>query len=334
MLIGCAGPTSPFGGLELGSGDGFLAKYTGAIEDRAVQFTPKRQVLHQPADVSVEINTPYKISEQLDMRVVYNDRDVTHAFKKYVKGHEVFESSVKFSYLGLRLSPQENTILNFIFRSNRESPYVKANFLPPTCSIKKPMTISNTGTFIPPENILKTIQHQAKEYKINPSFILGLVHQESGFDGNAVSSSRAVGLTQITPLAADEVQRFRVDWKRYTKFDVASPRQIKKLIVNKKVTEKQDWRLSPERSVEGGLLYLQYLEYYWADEKNAEILQSRPSIDYGAVILASYNSGAARVKNQILDADTRWLEQPKLKEAYRYVNRISSYCYHFSEGEK
>jgi soluble lytic murein transglycosylase-like protein len=51
------------------------------------------------------------------------------------------------------------------------------------------------------------IDAAAAQYGLNPSILTALVHQESGFDPNAVSSAGAEGLTQVMPenFAADGI---------------------------------------------------------------------------------------------------------------------------------
>ncbi|MCB0350003.1 MAG: transglycosylase SLT domain-containing protein [Bdellovibrionales bacterium] len=333
LLVGCAGPSSPFGGLELGSGDGLFSQYSGQLDLNSAQLKPERQVLHESSDLSLEIKTTQSNTADVDLRVVYNDRDVTYAFKKFKSEEQINEGVAKYSYSDLRLLPSRKHEIEFYFRKNKNANFTKVDYLAPSCKMKASDKISNTGTFSPSPDVMALIHSKAKKYNVNPAFLLGLITQESGFDEAAVSSSRALGLTQVTPLAAIEVQKMRTSWKRHKKFDNASPSEIKKMVSSKKVTGADDWRLDPDRSIEGGLLYLKYLEEYWAQKDNAEILKLRPEIKYGTVILASYNSGAARVKRQILDADEKWLEQPKLKEAFRYVSSIQSYCYHFSKDQ-
>lgn len=51
------------------------------------------------------------------------------------------------------------------------------------------------------------IDAAAAQYGLDPAILTGLVHQESGFDANAVSSAGAEGLTQVMPenFAADGI---------------------------------------------------------------------------------------------------------------------------------
>jgi soluble lytic murein transglycosylase-like protein len=52
------------------------------------------------------------------------------------------------------------------------------------------------------------------------------------------------------------------------------------------------------------------------------------------LLLASYNSGYARVLTALRTYGKNWITSPELHEARRYVNRISSYCDYFSQDVK
>ena len=103
------------------------------------------------------------------------------------------------------------------------------------------------------------------------------------------------------------------------------------------ISSDKEWRLNPEYSLKGGLSYIKYLTSYWKKPKNMKFVESlagNKDTNLSRVILASYNSGAARVKSIIKTKGDRWLEHKSLKEAHKYINRVSSYCYHFSQGAK
>ena len=91
--------------------------------------------------------------------------------------------------------------------------------------------------------------------------------------------------------------------------------------------------MNPRYSLQGGATYISYLKRYWSLPNNEKIVRSLPG-DYrrnlSEVILASYNSGAARVKAAIVTKSKDWKKHRKLKEANKYVKKVSSYCYHFS----
>ncbi|OFZ12075.1 MAG: hypothetical protein A2Z20_07560 [Bdellovibrionales bacterium RBG_16_40_8] len=342
QLLGCAGPSSPFGGLEFGFGDGLLAKFAEYStkpnkDNEKITFSPKRQMLHLPADLEVEILPNDSLNKNIEVHVVYNNRDITHAFHKNSnidKPTSPDDMSLKFITNKLRLSPSRKHKIEFYTRTDKSSQFIQSTYLPPQCLWKNDQDIFNTIPFTPQQKILELIDAQAKKYDINKTLLAGLIAQESSFELDTVSRSRAIGLTQVTPLAAQEIEKIHKSWQRYAPFDRQEPKKISSLISHKIVTEKQDWRLNLSRSIEGGATYLQYLDRYWANEDNAKLLSQLTATDYSTVILASYNSGAARVKKQILDNQEKWIEQNNLKEAFRYVNKVSSYCYHFGEDKK
>ena len=53
-----------------------------------------------------------------------------------------------------------------------------------------------------------------------------------------------------------------------------------------------------------------------------------------ALILASYNSGAARVKRAVQSEKVQWKTHHSLKEAVNYLKRVSSFCYHYTKKEE
>ncbi|MBI3543556.1 MAG: transglycosylase SLT domain-containing protein [Deltaproteobacteria bacterium] len=52
------------------------------------------------------------------------------------------------------------------------------------------------------------------------------------------------------------------------------------------------------------------------------------------LVLASYNSGYTRVSNAFARGGANWLSSTELREARKYVGRITSYCDQFSETDK
>jgi soluble lytic murein transglycosylase-like protein len=321
MLTACAGPHSPFGALELYSGDGEYLNVANSGDERwpasaPVDFKPKRQMLHQSADLDIDFAKDPDLdhSQPLDLKVEYNGRNVTQAFFRNSQlnassNHELY----RYIYRDLRLNPSRNHEIVFYYRNNIKEPYERAEYLPPVCNMTAPYDIINTSPFEPKKNYIKMINTYADRYGLNPNFLAGLIAQESAFDPEAKTWANAVGLTQITPVAKKEIETFKPKWAR---------------------PNKRDWRLNPNRSIEGGAVYLQILSEYWDDRLAQDILRDHNVKDVKSVILASYNSGAARVKKNIVEADEEWLTQPSLREAFRYVNKVTSYCYHFSGGKE
>ncbi len=322
-LSACAGPHSPFGSIEFGSGDGLSsnlntqgqARNLASTDAGPVSFSPKRQVLHQPADLEVDFSkiTGLDRSKPLDLRVQYNGRDVTHAFMRDIQANAIDHNTLHYTYYSLRLNPTRNHDISFYYRASSDEAYTNAKYLPPVCDMFAPFEIITTAPFEPKAEYVTLIKAYSERYGLNPNLLAGLIAQESGFNPTAETWASALGLTQITPLAKSQIEIYNPKLKNY---------------------HKRDWRLSPARSIEGGAIYLQFLNDYWADDSAQKILAEHNVTDLKSVILASYNSGAARVKKDIVDADEDWLAQSNLREAFRYVNRVTSYCYHFSGGQE
>ena len=107
------------------------------------------------------------------------------------------------------------------------------------------------------------------------------------------------------------------------------------LILSGSINRKNEWRLDPRRSIEGGVAFVKYLTEYWLDEKNRAELspeQLRPN-NFTQIILASYNAGAARVKRSVKKYGDDLLETGEVSKLRSYTNKILSYCYHFSDAE-
>jgi soluble lytic murein transglycosylase-like protein len=68
-------------------------------------------------------------------------------------------------------------------------------------------TSSTAGSDASAGSYSSIIDAAAAQYGLDPAILTGLVHQESGFDPNAVSSAGAEGLTQVMPenFAADGI---------------------------------------------------------------------------------------------------------------------------------
>ena len=117
-----------------------------------------------------------------------------------------------------------------------------------------------------------------------------------------------------------------------------NPLRIKALVALGKINEKNEWRLSHDRSIQGGISYLKYIEQYWSSfdplvqRKLASLDTNKKDNEMVDLILASYNSGPYRVRRNLDKLGTNWLEATNLGEARKYVHNVKSYCYDFARG--
>jgi hypothetical protein len=332
IFSACAGPASPFGAVEVWSGDGKSFVYkTSEMPAKEYSLFPKRQVLHRESDFVLKFNVePENHDSQIKM--TYNGKDVTNTFlKATVVEHE--KQDIKYVFKKLNLKPDRKHKIDIYWATETDGVFSRIPYLPPVCFLKDDFELLSTKPFRPGKAILNSINQTAEAQQLNPSLLAGLIAQESGFKTTQVSYAKAVGLTQITPVAEEEIKKLRPDWPSDSRIEDLDLFTIHQLIMNHEINRKLDWRLDPPLAIEGGALYLNYLINYWNNEENKALLADYPNISLTSVVLASYNSGPLRVKNKIKADGNKWLENSELKEAFKYVNSVSSYCYHFSESE-
>lgn len=334
LLTGCAGPISPFGGVEVWSGDGqtFVFK-TAPVPSTEFSFVPKRQVLHKQIDLTLKLKSKNNKVAQPNIKVTYNSKDVTSTFLKSASLQRQPGEKVQYIFNNLRLKPDRHHDIDVYWRNNDSDVYSRISYLPPVCPLSDEFSIVTTKPFRPRYEVMQAIRKIATEQQINPSLLAGLIAQESGFNPTRVSYAKAVGLTQITPIAEEEIKKLRPEWPSDPRVKELNFLEINSLISSKSLNRTLDWRLDPKYAVEGGALYLNYLISYWNSSENKILMNQNPNIAFTDVVLASYNSGPSRVKNKIKSDGEDWLNNSELKEAFKYVNNVVSYCYHFSETE-
>lgn len=331
LLSGCAGPISPFGGLDFWSGDGhnFLINAT-EMPSSEFSLYPKRQVLHKPSNFNIQFHlSEQKTSPQI--KVIYNKKEVTNTFLKSANLQETSDKQLHYKFNRLNLRPDRRHQIDVYWRSDKNSAYSHLAYLPPDCPMNSPRSIASTAPFNPKSEYIKSINRTARSQQLNPSMLAGLIAQESGFNPGQVSRAKAVGLTQVTTIAEEEIKKFRPEWVSDPRIEQLSVIEIEALIKRQEINRVHDWRLDPKQAIEGGALYINYLLNYWSQPENKTLLSATAKTELTHVILASYNSGAARVKNKIKARGETWLDDEELKEAFKYVNSVVSYCYHFSE---
>ncbi len=330
----CVGPSTPFGAINdlfPGSQEKLLdaSDPQGSVK---ISFLPQRQVLHDKHDFILEVKDLKKIPDQKDIRLFYNSRDVTDQFFKFSEIEKSLkEQKIKFRFDKLRLRADRDNDIQ-VFYGGTDGKYV-STFKTPTCDMLEHRDVGFVKGFRPPNEYISWARDISMRTQLNPSFLTAIMAQESGFNPKAVSPAKALGLTQITPLAEEQIQASTKNWPRR---DISSLSyiELKSQILTGELNSETDWRLSPMYSIQGGAEYIQYLREYWTQSDNLVLLKKLPGdekINLSKIILASYNSGPSRVKGILQNRGSAWLEDDSLKEARKYVKLVFSYCYHFSE---
>ncbi len=353
-MLGCAGPTTPFGAVPLGEiyriskgvpdelSDAEMrteplmpARGIAATNSAYIAVSPKNQVFHKKQDLRVHLHDSLKLNSKNKINVKFNGVNMTEEFYKKAQIILNNDNNLVFEFENFKLNPKQENKINFSFKS-AENKKLKIDITPPTCFWNELNEIKSTEWFSVQKDLLKRINFLGEKEKVNPILLGGLIAQESGFNTKALSYSKALGLTQITPIAEKEIISEYPSFPKFPKINNLSFLKLKSLIASGKINETNEWRLDPTKSIQGGLTYLNFLKSYWNKNEQKEFLYRNLGDDANFekevewIILASYNSGFTRVRNSIYRNKSRWLNDSELNEARRYVNMISSYCFAFS----
>jgi len=345
FLYSCAGPMTPFGAknvflknrkiepikVELPQARN-LAQLNEINNDKVkITFSPKKQNWHDAKEVTIKIHDPSGVPISHKINVFYNDENINSTLAN-ILDIRIDESSknIILKLDKIRLLTRDEHKIVVTYRRSLYEPLFQAYYESPDCPLYDIQQVVNTAPFKIKRTFLENVHDISSQSGYNPSLLTALIAQESGFSTKAVSWAKAIGLTQITSLAEQEIIDKHPDWPRYNNSKGLNFIEIKALIATGKMNKKNEWRLDKYKSVQGGIDYLNYLDKYWNTKKNLNSLANFDSIDRRDIILASYNSGPARVRRNLNKNGVMWLEQEELSEAKKYVKRIRSYCYHFN----
>lgn len=336
-LVGCAGPTSPFGAINSSLDSANFDEETPISDSPNIRFLPDRQVLHSQSAWKIQVQSPEKIPSDYYFKIFYNSKDVTKIYLNNLNSKVVKNSDqLELSFKNLVLLPNRRNDIVVSFQPSKGQPLVMTRYMPPSCTTDEKLDLRSTARFNPEKEIINWIQKVSLINQTNPTLLAGIVAQESGFDDSAVSLARALGLTQVTPLADQEIADETPNWPRHPKVPELSPLALKWMIQRNIINAENDWRLNPKTSIEGGVIYLNHLMKYWRKPENFSLIQGLsqdPKVAFTAVVIASYNSGPARIKQVLISDGKYWLRNQEIEQARKYVNRVMSYCYHFSKKE-
>jgi hypothetical protein len=303
-----------------------------------IRFTPTRQVLHGPSPMQVSIHDDQGIRSNYKLVVRHNGLDVTTSFLRQATVTQS-EKDLSLNVPVIRLTPREDHRIEIVYSSDRlaeRSAYAKYDA--PVCRSNEIRHAVNLYPYRPSNRLIEMIDTLSTRSGFNPAMITALVAQESAFHTHTVSWAKAIGLTQITPAAENEVSTVLAGWLDYPKYpgiNVLPTPWIKMLVLSGRIHSGNEWRLDSERSIRGGLAYTHFLATRWSTPENMSRIQNLfedSDLEYTKLVLASYNSGYARVQGALTRLGPAWITAPELREARRYVNRIMSFCDHFSEN--
>ncbi|MFG1483836.1 transglycosylase SLT domain-containing protein [Halobacteriovorax sp. HFRX-2_2] len=361
LFTSCAGPMNPFGSDTLSiinDGDSFenLEAFTNILDNHlnfdnvgtstiGIEFFPKKQNRHTIYDLYIKINSTRGKLNPENIVIFWNGRNITSSFKNNNK--VIYEDDQNIIYKINRLSLparlETDIKIGYQYRGEIRSLY---RYEEPSCkqftTANNKTTITTTDPFNVKTSFIDLVKREASKVHTNPSMLLGIIAQESGFNYRSVSSAKAIGLTQVTDAASQHVIKKYDTWKVDKRIEKLPYGLVKFMVRSGKINQNNDWRLNRKKSVIGGLEYIEYLKKYWRG--NIDLVQkSYPKIKnlktfeksqlYTDLILASYNSGPFRVKSQLIKLETDWRNSDRLQEAKNYINRVNSYCYHFTQND-
>jgi hypothetical protein len=333
IFISCAGPNNPFG-----SSIWINTEFKHQINSdnyAQIKTYPESKIYHRPYDMLIQIADENGVPKDFRYQVLYNGAVVDSWWKTE---KIIFDSNnpniVNIVFKDLSLLPERENKIDILYYRNAAAKPVVYSIKPPTCSIEDALRIGSLEPFEEKAAVNKDfLENIAYDYQVNPPLLAALVAQESSFNPQAVSWAKAIGLTQVTPIANEEVIIYKKEWPVDKRIDHMNYLQIKARILAGKINSSTDWRLDRYKSIEGGIIYLKELKKYWTKQSTVKLLNKtfKRDIPWTDIILASYNSGAYRVKKSIKRNKTTWLNDQELHEAKKYVKNIKSYCHAFSD---
>ncbi len=350
LNVNCAGPSSPFGALKnilpevtkVTENMSHLSPLSKTYKEPKFAIEPLFQVLHDKSPLFLRIKDPQGIPDDFILKVYFNGYDITERFyRRSTISLNPTRTEVSFDYSSVRLLAGKASMLQFSYQRSENSKEFITNYSKPPCDLFEDASVKTTAPFRVKRMTMDEIAMWSKEQSINPAFMTGLIAQESAFNTRAVSWSKAVGLTQVTPIANKEIIHNFKNWPQSERIRRLPAALLKTEIRKGNIRPKDDWRLQSSKSIQGGVKYVDYLVNYWNKKPKQNQLKrvyKNLPIPMTDIVLSSYNSGAARVHVAMKSLGRSYLQSNQLNEARYYVDRVKSYCYHFSnpsqeEGE-
>lgn len=330
IISSCAGPSDPFGSIN------HFTKVENqklnTNERVEISFFPSKQISHRSQELKVSIEDPEGIGRNHEINVQYNDHYLDKQFiKKAKKELSSDGKNLLINFGKIRLLPNRKNEIIVTYKRDDKSGIAAKQYFAPSCALNDYQVVKSFEGFSEHKEVFDKIERFSRRRDINPSLISALIAQESSFNSSAVSWAKAVGLTQVTTVASEQIKKQTREWPRHRAIASMSVPTLKWYISSNKINDKNEWRLNEDLSIKGGIEFLEYLVDYWNMPENHELLKNsfNHNVPWSEIILASYNSGAYNVKKSIKHNGKDWLLSRNLKEARKYVGKINSYCFAF-----
>ncbi len=335
QVVSCAGPITPFGAVDFVH----VEKETKELDIHPGRFLASENTMiyidspyllfHRPYEINIQMLKEKELTPTLNLNGNTIDLLKLSNVEKYEN-----DKIVNYKIKNIKLNPELIYSLKINLKDKYQNIIYSTKLGYPECPIGLSFQVKNYADFDVNKKIKDIFTDHSDEFQVNPTLLASLVAQESSFNPNAVSSAKAIGLTQITPLAAHEISKMNPHWPINKKVNKLNYMQIRYQVESGILNETNDWRLNTKKSLIGGSRYMTKIDEYWNKEKNSELLnQYNYKYPREAVILASYNSGPSRVKRQMKDYHEDWINSPKLNEARKYVQNILGYCHDFTNED-
>ncbi len=294
----------------------------------SISYGPDRMLFSLAGPLHVTIKSSSPLTDKHEIIVVLNGQEISHQAKKTIALPKTIFLDFNSTYFHKNLDYS----FAIFFRNTSHDAWTYSVLSEADCSLT-----AQEHFYFPKESagkyeLLSDIETMSRKKHINPSFLYGLINQESSFNPKAFSHDLAVGLTQMTARAARQVSMSGPEWPLDERLESVSFIEGKYLIETGQIQGEMDWRLGPRKSVEGGIAYLRYLNDFWAN-----YLHTLPPTDnlnreqtMSNLVLASYNLGPARLKN-ILQGP-RELQHSEWNKIRPYLRSIKTYCFQTSRG--
>ena len=334
ILASCAGPSNPFGSNLFVSSE-FVVNHTArglASASIEVKSNPPVKLYNTPYDLKIHLKSNNVFDKSFRYEIIYNNKKLDRWWTSEDIKISPNKKEATISFNQLSLIPGVRNEIYFLFYPNSNANPITYKFKDPYCNFKFKEPIIKLSEYNNGPAYTQKINYVSIQHNVNSFLLASLVAQESSFNPKAVSWAKAIGLTQVTPLANQDIIKIKTSWASYPNINRMSYIELKYKIANGHINGSNDWRLDTDKSLEGGAIFLNELEHFWNQKDTQKLLTDTfDEIPYTDIILASYNSGATRVKRNIKSYNKQWLWAKELKEARKYVMNIKSYCHQFKQ---